>query len=239
MTTQLHLTPRLQKVANWVPQGSKLCDVGTDHAYLPAHLLLKGWIPSAIASDIRPGPLERAARTRSKYGLENQLDLRLCPGLEAVAPHEVETVSICGMGGEMISGILEKAPWTQTKTVLLLQPMRSQPELRRWLWEHGYCIEAEEIVREEQRWYTVMRVVGGQMEQPFSHAEALAGRPKDWVSNPQREGYLTYLLEKVQKQRRGVEQSSKRADDERRSLLAQTEAELTHWLDRLKIGGPL
>lgn len=237
MTTQLHLTPRLQAVANWVPQGSRLCDVGTDHAYLPAHLLLEGRIPSAIASDIRPGPLERAARTRAKYGLEDRLDLRLCPGLEAILPHEVETVSICGMGGEMICGILEKAPWTKTDTVLLLQPMRSQGELRRWLFEHGYCIEREQIIREEQRWYTVMKVVGGQMEQRFSYAEELAGRPKDWVPNPEWMDYIKYLVNKVQKQRRGVEQSSKPEDQARRSVLEQTESELTHWLDTLKTGG--
>ena len=36
---ELELTPRLMAIADQVPQGAKLADVGTDHAYLPVYLL--------------------------------------------------------------------------------------------------------------------------------------------------------------------------------------------------------
>ena len=53
----MDLSPRLAAIAAQVPQGSRLADIGTDHAYLPVALLLDGIIPSAVASDVNRGPL--------------------------------------------------------------------------------------------------------------------------------------------------------------------------------------
>ena len=57
----LQLAPRLQLLADLVPQGARLADIGTDHGYLPVWLLQQGRISSAIAADIGAGPLEHAA----------------------------------------------------------------------------------------------------------------------------------------------------------------------------------
>ena len=48
----LELPPRLHLIAGWVPKGTRLADVGTDHAYLPNWLRLHGKIREAIASDL-------------------------------------------------------------------------------------------------------------------------------------------------------------------------------------------
>lgn len=193
---RIRLTLRLRAAAEWVPQGAVLCDVGTDHALLPAALLLEGRIQRAIASDIRPGPLERAARTAAEYGLTDRVELRLCPGLEAIAPGEADTVTICGMGGEMMLHILEAAAWTRENVTLILQPQRSQPELRRWLWGNGYRIDAEKVVREGERWYTLLLVRGGEQTLPADPLAELVGHPLLWEKQPERLEYLHYLLKK-------------------------------------------
>ena len=76
---ELVLQPRLRLLADMVPEGARLADVGTDHGYLPVFLLQKGRIAGAIASDIVPGPLQHARQTATEYEVEG-IDFRLCPG---------------------------------------------------------------------------------------------------------------------------------------------------------------
>ena len=87
MARELELTPRLQLLADWVPQNTRLADVGTDHAFLPVWLRLHGRIQSAIASDLRRLPLERARDTGRTYGVDG-VEYRLCDGLSAISPEE-------------------------------------------------------------------------------------------------------------------------------------------------------
>ena len=81
MKKQIDLSPRLRAVADLVPVGARLADIGTDHAYLPAALLLEEKIPSAIAADLREGPLSRARLTAAEYGLADHISFRLCDGI--------------------------------------------------------------------------------------------------------------------------------------------------------------
>ena len=90
------LSPRLRMVGELVPAGARLADVGTDHAYLPAALMLEGKIPWAIAADLRWGPLDRARATAREYGLAGKLAFRLCDGLTGIQPGEVDAVAAAG-----------------------------------------------------------------------------------------------------------------------------------------------
>ena len=77
MSRTIQLTPRLRMVADLLPRDVVLVDVGTDHAYLPAVLLLEGKIRGAIAADLRPGGnlAERGGR-RSHRGDGGRNDCR-------------------------------------------------------------------------------------------------------------------------------------------------------------------
>ena len=169
---ELRLQPRLQCLADCVPQGTRLADVGTDHGYLPVWLLQNGRIASAIASDINAEPLEHARRTAAEYGVT--LDLRLCPGLDAVAPNEADTVAIAGMGGETIIAILQDAAWDWRGKTLLLQPMTKAELLRRYLTEHGFRIASERLVLDKGTIYPVLTVEAGKSA-PLTNAEAWCG----------------------------------------------------------------
>ena len=98
------LGPRLALCAALVREGSPLCDVGTDHAYLPIWLLKTGKVPRALACDINPGPLEAARRDGAKYEVGEELSFRLSDGLRAVLPQEAGDVVLAGMGGELKIG---------------------------------------------------------------------------------------------------------------------------------------
>ena len=46
------LSKRLTAVAAMVSSGSRLADIGTDHAYVPIRLVQEGRIPGALAMDV-------------------------------------------------------------------------------------------------------------------------------------------------------------------------------------------
>ena len=201
---QIELSPRLQMVADLIPQGANLADVGTDHAYLPAALMQQGRIRSAIAADLRQGPLSRAKATVQEYGLQGKIGFRLCDGLKGIEPHEVDTVSIAGMGGETIAMILEAAPWTRERnTTLVLQPMSSMPELRLWLEEHGYCIAEERLAQEGDTLYTAFLVKAGTGE-PLSVAQRWVGRNS---AQPLRGAWLDEWSCRISRAKSGMEQA--------------------------------
>ena len=160
---KLQLQPRLQLLADLVPDGSRLADIGTDHGYLPVRLLQDGRIPSAIAADVGREPLQHAVRTAEEYGVAG-IDFRLCDGLRGVSPQEVDTIVIAGMGGETMIHILSAADWTKepNRYTLLLQPMTKTGELRRWLSDNEYRFTAERLVWDKDFLYPVMVVTGGQ-----------------------------------------------------------------------------
>ena len=141
------LPPRLAAIAALVPDGARLADVGTDHALLPIRLLLDGKIQSAVATDIRPGPLSRAKENAYAAGVQD-LSCVLCDGLTGISPDSVDTVVIAGMGGENIAAILRAAPWACRNALCILQPMSRPEELRAALPSLGLTIRAERLVRE-------------------------------------------------------------------------------------------
>ena len=56
----MKLSKRLETVASFVPKGSNIADIGTDHGYVPIYLVREGLAEHAVAMDVRKGPLERA-----------------------------------------------------------------------------------------------------------------------------------------------------------------------------------
>jgi len=151
------LDKRLSAVAALVRPGSRLADIGTDHAYLPVHLVQAGVCPSAIASDIGAGPLEAARHTVTENGLSSEIALRLGDGLATVKSVEVEDIAIAGMGGETIAAILEAAPWVKNSRLrLILQPMTRAEDLRRWLLQNGFSVMEEHLIVDGRHLYPVL-----------------------------------------------------------------------------------
>ncbi|MCL2300756.1 MAG: class I SAM-dependent methyltransferase [Firmicutes bacterium] len=152
------LRPRLAMTADLVPPGVAVADIGSDHAYLPVHLVRAGICPRAIASDIGEGPLENARKSVQRAGLEHQIELRLSDGFRRFAAADASCWVLAGMGGTLMARLLEAAPWLCAPgTVIVAQPMRRAEELRAWLVSHGFRIERESACRDAGRAYLALR----------------------------------------------------------------------------------
>lgn len=151
------LDTRLQGIAQLVRPGSRVADIGTDHAHLPVWLVEQGVCPCAIASDLRPGPAAAAKKNITAAGLTDRIAVRIGDGLQPIQPGEADDLVIAGMGGETIAKILDGAAWAKDgRYRWILQPMTRPEELRRYLLTNGYRIEQERIIQEDHRLYVVM-----------------------------------------------------------------------------------
>lgn len=196
------LSGRLAALAALVPKGSCPVDVGTDHGYLPAWLLQNGVCSHAYATDIRPNPLESAMRTAHTAGLSGKITFSLCNGLDGCPADEIDTVIIAGMGGENIAGILERAPWTREK-LLILQPMSKSDALRAFLIENGYAILSEHLIRDGGILYQALTAQGG-VPTVHTPAELIAGRFALLEDNSLFPEYLEATIRKLRRAEAGL-----------------------------------
>ncbi len=158
----IELTPRLKTIADVVLQDNpplSACDVGTDHGYIPIYLAQNS-VKSLIATDISAPSAQKAADNAFKYNLQSIISVRVGNGLEKINDNEAECVIIAGMGGLMITKILSAQLPSGIKK-FVLQPMRSEYELRRFLCKNGFSIDKEVLCKDDNRIYTVMSVTYG------------------------------------------------------------------------------
>lgn len=159
------LSKRLARVAAFIPQGTRLLDVGSDHAYLPIALVENQNISFAIAGEVVKGPYQSAVDNVLESGLSGQITVRLASGLAAFdAIDKIETISICGMGGRLISDILgQDVSKLSLVKRLVLQPNNRENELRLWLQENQFNIIDEDILEENDKIYEILVVEHGKM----------------------------------------------------------------------------
>lgn len=157
------LSLRLSRAASYVEPGDRLADIGSDHAYLPCALASNNRITFAIAGEVVEGPFQAAKNQVRRLGLTDQINVRLGDGLEVLSPEDdVTAITICGMGGSLITSILDnglKKGHLTGKERLILQPNVGERTLREWLVDHEYTITAEEIIEENNKIYEVMVAV--------------------------------------------------------------------------------
>lgn len=153
----MSLSLRLEKIASLVPTGTRVCDIGTDHGYLAIELIRSGKAKSVIAADINKKPLLNAKKNIEASGIK-PIEIRLCDGFAGIESQEFDTAVIAGMGGEVISGIIERGKSKTLGKTLILQPTTSPEFLRKFLNSEGYEIITEIPVLDNGKLYSVMQV---------------------------------------------------------------------------------
>ncbi len=196
-----HLSSRLKAIADLVPDCERVLDIGTDHAFLPIELLLCGRCKKGVAIDIRPGPLAIASRHIRTAGLSDRIAACQNDGLQNIMLTADDVVVMAGLGGYEMMRILGEQP-CQCRSIIL-QPMKSLPELRIWLCQHGYSIDQEKLVIEEKHSYVILRCHYSGDRKGIDNLTAWIG-PELLRSKPDDLSlYLSRLLCRLSKQSRG------------------------------------
>lgn len=156
----VQLSERLLAAAGMVTKGNIVADVGCDHAYTSIYLCQAGIAPKVIAMDVNKGPLVGAKAHVEEAGLSGQIDIRLSDGLQRLVPGEADSVLLCGMGGLLMIKILSDYPEaTASLKELILQPQSEVGEVRMFLHKQGYEITKEHMLKEDGKFYVMMRAV--------------------------------------------------------------------------------
>ena len=194
------LSKRLLAVASAVTPGNRVADIGTDHGYVPIYLVENERIPSAIAMDVNRGPLERAVCHIREQGLESRISTRLSDGMTELKSHEADTVILAGMGGDLICRILwKRKDLLDEHPELVLQPQSEWFKVRHTLHDLGYRIKQEWFLRDEGKYYVIMKAIPGQ-ERYDREADYFYGAVLEEDCLPV---YKEYLL-REEKKRQGI-----------------------------------
>ncbi len=214
-----HLTPRLEMILSLVPKSRSVCDIGTDHGYVPIALFEKGLAEKVIATDINEGPLSQAQKNIEAFSLSSKIETRLSDGFSNLSYGEADTAVIAGMGGELIARIMKTDKGAEK---FVLQPQTMHKELREFLYKNGYSIEKEAVCRETRKMYVAMLVVR-KSSQPLSRVECEIGPCLIATRPPLFEDYVRYRLYEIESILKKMGASGSDKKEEYLSLKAEYE----------------
>lgn len=160
MSTLLNLSNRLEAIVKLVDDYKTIADIGCDHGYVTAELILSNKCEKVIATDISRNSLYKAIRFCDSLNINNYVSFREGDGFKVIYKNDkVKQAIIAGMGGMEIINILENK--TLRLKNFILQPMRDVVKLREYLIRNKYKILYDFIVYDEGIFYNILKVTKG------------------------------------------------------------------------------
>ena len=210
----IKLSQRLQAIADMVPAGAKVADIGTDHGFLPCYLAQSGKAEQVIACDVNAQPLALAQKNITDYNVADKVSTRLGDGLAVIKPGEVDVVTIAGMGGALMIDILDASPMVVDRLKrIVLQPNVGAEAVRIWAEKNRWQIVAEELVKENDIFSVIIVLEQGRSDRFMSAVELYLG-PKLLADHHPLLGL--YISEEWEKTQHILEQLSKSDSEESR-----------------------
>ncbi|MCV3753990.1 tRNA (adenine(22)-N(1))-methyltransferase [Ureaplasma zalophigenitalium] len=143
---------KLQTLASLIGSPKICIDVGCDHGYLGLLLLANKQVSFIYNVDVNQQPLNQAKKHYQQAEHLKQAVFILNDGLQNLQINEPDkVVCIAGMGAQLIIRILENKPKGFTRFVL--NPHADAHLLRAYLYNQGYEIKTEQIIREKNLFY--------------------------------------------------------------------------------------
>lgn len=169
--TTVKLSNRLKQAVEFIPKGAVIADIGSDHAYLPCYAYEMGYIKGAVAGEITDGPFQSALNQVKNLELNEKISVRKGDGLAVISKGEVDCVVIAGMGGALITNILEEGKHKlEGVTRLVLQPNIGARNVRKWLINNDWELKGEHILEEDGHIYEVLMAERGNPMSPYGDA---------------------------------------------------------------------
>ncbi len=155
-----HLSKRLEMTASFIKTGEIIADIGTDHAYLPTYLVTNGICPRAIASDVKIKPLNNAKKIVELTHSEDKIKLILSDGLDKFCAEDADVFIFAGMGGTLISRILENTLWIKTDKIrFVFQPMSHHKDIVEFLINNDFELCEEKSCFDSGRCYVAFSAI--------------------------------------------------------------------------------
>ncbi len=188
------LSLRLRMIANQIPSGSTIADIGSDHALLPVYLAQQGIIKGAIAGELNEGPYHAASKQVQQADLQHIISVRLGDGLSVLRANEVDTVVIAGMGGSTMVSILDAGLHCLSGVKrLIVQPNVGELALREWMIRENWFLESEHILEEDGLIYEILVAIPVDSDE-LKHKQANLYDPYEQVNGFHVERELLKLM---------------------------------------------
>mgnify|MGYP004717978433 FL=1 len=159
----IKLSKRLEEISSLVPLKARVVDIGCDHGLLDIYLYQNGIVCKIIASDINENALSNAKENIKNNNLEDIIETRLGSGLEVINLNDkIDTIIISGMGAYTIVEILKNNPEIlSTISTIIIQSNTKNYYLRKEITKMNYLIEEEKIVKDNNKYYTIIKFTKG------------------------------------------------------------------------------
>ena len=162
MGTVLNLGKRLETIVSFCSRTRTIADIGCDHGQVTAELILQAKAYSVIATDISSASINKAVRLASSLNILPFISFREGDGFAPITKYDkVDSAVIAGMGGNEIIKILQDSKIRVDE--LVLQPMTDAVKLRGYLLQIGFKIVEDVVIKEGDKYYTVIKVRTGKM----------------------------------------------------------------------------
>ena len=206
------MSSRLEMIASFVTQGRGVADIGTDHAILPIILRHRGYKGYIVAGDINEGPLKKAERGLLEAEVDD-VELKLCNGLEGIDSSRVDIIVVAGMGGDTITGILDRGlydmpEWADRSDYkLILHPVTKPEILRYWLVNNGFRISGENYIEDNGILCQIICAEPGESEK-YMDSELYVGKLERIVNQPCFEAVVDKHIKRFKAAVKGLENAS-------------------------------
>jgi len=235
----LQLSNRLQFIANLISGNVLFADIGSDHAYLPCYVCLQDPHAQSIAGEVAKGPYERALQTVAKYDLHERIDVRLGNGLDIIQTDDrIEEIVIAGMGGTLISTILDNGKEKLQKVNrLIIQPNNNELRVRETFLKLGFLLTDEYILEENNLIYEILvaekKEVSSKKKDPYD----INTKEKQLLFGPiLYKEKSSVFIKKWQQERKKLEktiQQMKRSEDQTVQMKIKSFEERINWIEEV------